>query len=138
MNVSNANIMNIICINKNVKSSVLRFYYLQKCPQDEFAISDSDFLNTKFKNQDLLDQAETLRLTAAALSGGAAVVAMLAALAGVALGVVQALEAGARSHVAGAWVVHVDVAVALTHRAAPAGHQRVPKVARGALITPGA
>lgn len=51
---------------------------------------------------------------------------------------VQALEAGARSHVAGAWVVHVDVAVALAWQAAPAGHQRVPEVAWGALVTPGA
>lgn len=58
-------------------------------------------------------------------------------LTGVALGVVQALEAGARSHVAGAWVVHVDVAVALARHAAPAGHQRVPEVAGGALVTPG-
>lgn len=51
---------------------------------------------------------------------------------------VQALEAGARPHVAGARVVHVDVAVALAGHAAPAGHQRVPKVARGALVAPGA
>lgn len=51
---------------------------------------------------------------------------------------VQALEAGARPHVAGAWVMHVDVAVALAGHAAPAGHQRVPEVARGALIAPGA
>lgn len=59
-------------------------------------------------------------------------------LAPVTVGVVQALEAGARANVAGARVVHVDVVVALAGHAAAAGHQGVPEVSGGALVAPGA
>ena len=58
-------------------------------------------------------------------------------LAPVAVGVVQASEAGACPGIAGPRVMHVDVVVALAGRAAPARHQGVPEVTRGALIAPG-
>lgn len=57
-------------------------------------------------------------------------------LTGVALGVVQALEAGACPGVTRARVVHVDVVVALAGHAAAAGHQRVAEVAGGTLVAP--
>jgi len=76
-------------------------------------------------------------LTPAALGGGVAVVTRPAGLAAVALGVVQAFEAGARLGVTGPRVLHVDVAVALAGQAAPTGHLGVPEVPGGALVTPG-
>lgn len=71
------------------------------------------------------------------MSGGVAVVTRFAALAGIALGVVQAPEAGACLGVTRAGVVRVDVVVALTGHAAPTGHHGVPEVARSALLAPG-
>ena len=77
-------------------------------------------------------------LTPAALRGSVAVVTQFAVLASVAVGVVQAFEAGPRPGVAGPRVVHVDVAVALAGHAAPPGHQGVTVVTGGALVTSGA
>lgn len=74
-------------------------------------------------------------LTGAAPCGGVAVVTRFAVLAGVALGVVEAFEAGARSRVAGLGVVHVDVVVALTGSTATSRNQRVSIVTRSTLIT---
>lgn len=58
-------------------------------------------------------------------------------LAPVALGVVQAFETGTCAGVAGPRVVHVNVVVTLAGQAAATGHQRVPKVTGGTLVTPG-
>lgn len=74
-------------------------------------------------------------LTCAALCGSVAIVTRFAVLAGVALSVVEAFEAGARSGVAGLGVVHVDVVVALTGHAAAPRNQRVSIVTRSALVT---
>ena len=60
-----------------------------------------------------------------------------AAMAVGALCVVQASEAGARPSVAGARVVHVDVAATLARQTAPPGHLGVTVVTRGTLVTPG-
>lgn len=77
-------------------------------------------------------------LTPAALSGSVAIVTHFAVLACVALGVVEAFQAGPGASVTGVGVVHVDVVVASAGHALPAGNKRVSKVAWGALVTPGA
>lgn len=74
-------------------------------------------------------------LTPAVLQRGVAVVAQLAALAGVALAVIQAAQTLAGLGVAGLRVQHVDVVVALTRLTLSACFPGVSIVTRWALVT---
>ena len=74
-------------------------------------------------------------LTATVLQQGVAVVTQLAALAVSALAVVKAAQTLAGLGVAGLWVQHVDVVVALTGLTLPSHLPRVSIVTRGALVT---
>lgn len=76
-------------------------------------------------------------LTSAALSTSVAIVTQFAVLTPIAVGVVQALVAGACPSVTRLRVVHVDVVVTLAGQAAPTGHQRVPKITGSTLVAPG-
>lgn len=89
-----------------------------------------------FLDNNKYDESCSAVLTPAALCGSIAIVTQFAVLAPVALGVVQAFETGAGASIAGVQVVHVNVVVALAGHAAPTGHQRIPKVTRGTLVTP--
>lgn len=86
----------------------------------------------------LLSSAHMITHTlSAALCQCIAVITELAAVASLALGVVQAFETSARSGITGLRVRHVDVVVALTGPAFSAHLVWVSVITRGAFFTPG-
>ncbi len=91
------------------------------------------FLQTQYWNNDTYLQ----ELTSTALGQCIAVITELAAVAALALAVVQAFETSARSGVTGLRVHHVDVVVALTGPAFSAHLVWVSIITRGAFFTPG-